>query len=197
MTHRRILVPVLVAILFAACGQDPPPPPEPVGPTAEELERARQDSIRAAREAEEAARRRAEEERRAREAAERERRMAAARATLEEVVYFDYDESEIRPDAERVLRQKVDILRNSPSLRMRIEGHADERGSTEYNLALGNRRAEAVRQFFQSFGLDADRFTIVSYGEERPAAQGSNESAWARNRRAEFAITGGTINVEM
>ncbi|HSG48984.1 MAG TPA: peptidoglycan-associated lipoprotein Pal [Longimicrobiales bacterium] len=197
MSHRRLIIPVLVASMFvAACRQDPPPPPQPTGPTAEELEQARQDSIRAAREAEEA-RRRAEEEARRRAEAERERAIAAARATLEQVVYFDYDESEITPQAQQILRAKVEILRANPSLNVRIEGHADERGSTEYNLALGTRRAEAVRQFFTSFGLDASRFAITSYGEERPAAQGSSEQAWSQNRRAEFVITAGSINPGM
>ncbi|MDT8340440.1 MAG: peptidoglycan-associated lipoprotein Pal [Longimicrobiales bacterium] len=196
MFQTRLMIPVLaITMVLAACGQDPPPPPQPVGPTAEELEQMRQDSIRAAREAEEA-RRRAEEEARLRAEAEaaRERAIAAARATLQEAVYFDYDESAIRADAEQSLRAKLEILRANPSLRVRIEGHADERGSTEYNLALGTRRAEAVRQFFTSFGIDAGRFAITSYGEERPAAQGSDEQAWARNRRAEFVITAGTIN---
>lgn len=197
MSHRRLIIPVLAASMFvAACRQDPPPPVEPTGPTAEELEQMRQDSIRAAREAEEA-RRRAEEEARRRAEAERERAIAAARATLEQVVYFDYDESEITSQAQQILRAKVDILRANSSLMVRVEGHADERGSTEYNLALGTRRAEAVRQFFTSFGLDASRFAITSYGEERPASQGSSEQSWAQNRRAEFVITGGSINPGM
>jgi len=197
MSHRRLIVPVLAAsMFFAACRQDPPPPPQPTGPTAEELEQMRQDSIRAAREAEEA-RRRAEEEARRRAEAERERAIAAARATLEQVVYFDYDESELTAQAQEILRSKVDILRANSSLTVRIEGHADERGSTEYNLALGTRRAEAVRQFLSSFGLDAGRFAITSYGEERPAVQGASEQSWAQNRRAEFVITGGSINPGM
>lgn len=197
MSYRRLIVPVLAAsMLVAACRQDPPPPPQPTGPTAEELEQARQDSIRAAREAEEA-RRRAEEEARRRAEAEREAAIAAARATLSQAVYFDYDESEITPQAQQTLRAKVEILRANSSLNVRIEGHADERGSTEYNLALGTRRAEAVRQFFTSFGLDASRFAITSYGEERPAARGSTEQAWSQNRRAEFVITAGSINPGM
>jgi peptidoglycan-associated lipoprotein len=151
--------------------------------------RAYQDSVRAAEEA----RRRAEAEAAAQRAAEaeRQRAIAAARATLEEMVFFDYDMSEIRDDAAAVLRQKVAILRASPQVRIRIEGHCDERGSTEYNLALGNRRAEAIRQFLAGFGLSEDRFEIVSFGEGRPLAQGSNESSWARNRRGQFVITGG------
>jgi peptidoglycan-associated lipoprotein len=122
---------------------------------------------------------------------ERERAVAAARGTLEEMVFFDYDMSEIRSDAAATLRAKVGILRASPQVQIRIEGHADERGSTEYNLALGNRRAEAVRQFLAGFGLDASRFAIVSYGEERPLVRASNEEAWTRNRRAQFQITAG------
>jgi peptidoglycan-associated lipoprotein len=189
MMHRRVFVPILVAsLLLAACRKDPPPPPAPTGPTAEEIEAMRQDSIRReeARLAAEAA---AEADRLAAE--ERANAVRAARATLEETVYFDYDRSEIRPDAERVLRQKVEILRNSSGVQLRLEGHADERGSTEYNLALSSRRAESIRQFFTGFGLPADRFSIVPYGEERPAATASDEAAWAQNRRVEFVITAG------
>jgi peptidoglycan-associated lipoprotein len=189
MIVRRFVVPVMTAILVAgACGGDPPPPPPPPGPDMDSL-RAYQDSVRAAEEA----RRRAEAEEAARRAAEaeRQRAVAAARATLEAMVFFDYDSSEIREDAAAALREKVAILRASPQVRLRIEGHCDERGSTEYNLALGNRRAEAIRQFLTGFGLSADRFEIVSFGEGRPLAQGSNEQAWSRNRRGQFVITAG------
>jgi len=190
MIVRRFVVPVMTAILVAgACGGDPPPPPPPPpGPDMDSL-RAYQDSVRAAEEARRAAEARAAAERAA--AAERERAVAAARATLEAMVFFDYDSSEIREDAAAALRQKVAILRASPQVRLRIEGHCDERGSTEYNLALGNRRAEAIRQFLTGFGLSADRFEIVSFGEGRPLAQGSNEQAWSRNRRGQFVITAG------
>jgi len=188
MIVRRFVAPVLAAtLLVAACKKEPPPPPAPTGPTAEELAQRRADSIAAAEAAARAARERAEAEARA----ARERAVAAARATLEEMVFFDYDMSEIRSDAAATLRAKVGILRASPQVQIRIEGHADERGSTEYNLALGNRRAEAVRQFLVGFGLDESRFAIVSYGEERPLERASNESAWARNRRAQFQITAG------
>ncbi len=107
------------------------------------------------------------------------------------MVFFDYDVSEIRDDAATTLRAKVGILRASPQVRIRIEGHADERGSTEYNLALGNRRAESIRQFLTGFGLAENRFEIVSFGEGRPLQQGSDEATWARNRRGEFVITAG------
>lgn len=190
MIVRRFVVPVLAATLVAgACRKDPPPPPAPPQVDQDSLQRYR-DSVAAA---EAAARRAAEAAAQAEREAEamRQRMMAEARATLEAKVYFDYDESELRPDAQNILRDKVAILRNSPQVQLRIEGHADERGSTEYNLALGNRRAEAVRQFLTGFGLSEARFAIVSYGEERPEVQGDSESAWARNRRAEFVITAG------
>ena len=195
MIHRRLVIPVLaLTLMSAACKKDPPPPPAPTGPTAAELERMRQDSIRAAEEA----RARAEAAEREREMAEQRRReqaRTAALETLRERVHFDYDQSDITPEAERVLRQKVEILRSNPSVQLRIEGHADERGSTEYNLALGNRRAESVRQFFTNFGLAANRFTTTSFGEERPLVNRADEAAWAQNRRAEFVITAGDVQV--
>jgi peptidoglycan-associated lipoprotein len=123
--------------------------------------------------------------------AERQRLIREARSVLEEMVFFDYDVSEIRDDAASDLRAKVDILRASPQVQLRIEGHADERGSTEYNMALGNRRAEAIRQFLTGFGLTENRFEIVSFGEGRPLQQGDTETSWARNRRGQFVITAG------
>jgi peptidoglycan-associated lipoprotein len=197
MTHRRLMVPVLASlmVLAAACSKDPPPPVEPTGPTAAELaEQARLDSIRRADEAAAAAERAAAEAAAA-ERREAERRMAEARATLEEMIFFDYDEAEITAASERVLRAKVDILRRSPAVRIRIAGHADERGSNEYNIALGNRRAEAVREFMANFGVDANRIAIISYGEDRPLVNQSNEAAWSRNRRAEFEITAGADQI--
>lgn len=190
MILRRFIAPVLAATLVvAACKKQPPPPPMPTGPTAEELAKMRADSIEAARraaEAEAARQRSAEQARMAHE-----RAVAEAKATLQEMVFFDYDKSDLRTDAEAVLRRKVDVLRASPQVQLQIQGHADERGSEEYNLALGNRRAEAVRQFLVGFGLAESRFSIISYGEERPMAMGHDEAAWSRNRRAQFAITAG------
>jgi len=193
MRYRSLVVTAVAGILFlGACSKEPPPPPAPTGPTEAELAQRRADSIARVRAEEEAARR-AEEERRAAEA--RRRAIAEATETLEMMIHFDYDMSEIRPDAERILRQKVEILRNSPQVRLQVEGHADERGSNEYNLALGNRRAQAVVDFFTNFGLDGDRFSIISYGEEQPLVSGSNEDAWAQNRRAEFNITAGRDSI--
>lgn len=189
MIRRLVLTMVLLALPLSACSQrQPPEPPQPAMPDtagegarrAAELERMRQDSIARANAAAEAdARRRAEEV------------TARARAVLEQTVHFDYDEADLRPDAEEILGRKVPILRANPNVRLRIVGHTDERGSLEYNLALGMRRAQAVREYLAAFGIDASRFETTSMGEDAPLSAGSNESAWSQNRRAEFVITAG------
>ncbi len=88
-----------------------------------------------------------------------------------------------------MLQRKVSVLREYPGIQLRLEGHCDERGSNEYNLALGQRRAESVRRYLMSYGIDASRFATISYGEERPLVDAQNEEAWAQNRRAEFMVT--------
>jgi peptidoglycan-associated lipoprotein len=193
ITH--LVIPAIAStLILAACGGgDPPPPPAPTGPTQAEID-ARNDSIAAARAAE-AARAAAERDAARREQDRLNRARDQARSTLEAEVLFDYDRSVITTAGERILRAKLPILRNSPTLRLRFEGHADERGSTEYNLALGSRRAESVRDFLSGFGISANRFTTTSFGEERPAVNRSDESAWAQNRRVEFVIAGGQIVV--
>jgi len=184
---------VLVVATSSACRKEPPPPPAPTGPTAEELAQMRADSIASVRQDSIAAAQAAARRARA-EAAEAERVAAAQRAmrtTLEVLVHFDYDQADIRPDAESALREKVDILRANPGVRTTIVGHADERGSTEYNLALGARRSESVKTFFTGFGLDEDHFVTSSRGEEEPLVNRSDEEAWGQNRRAQFIITAG------
>ena len=190
MKH-RLTIPVVMAALAlggaAACGGNP----EPEGPTPEELERMRQDSIEAARrDSLEAARRDSIEAARAREAAI-ERETAAAREILEERIHFAYDESEITDEAEQKLMEKLAVLRANPDVELRIAGHADERGSIEYNRALGQRRAEAAKDFLVGFGIAPTRLTTVSFGEDRPLIDESNEQAWAMNRRDEFSILAG------
>ena len=190
MRIKDLLVPGLaVALLISACAKAPAPAPAPTGPTAEEIAQERAAAAAAA----EAARLKAEQEAAERERVRRDRAIAEARSTLRELVNFDYDESAITDQAEQILRRKVPILRNSPSVQIRLEGHADERGSTEYNLALGSSRAESVREFLSGFGISGDRLTTTSFGEDRPLVSRSDENAWSRNRRVEFAITGGTI----
>lgn len=103
-------------------------------------------------------------------------------------IHFEFDRARITDDAAAVLQAKAEILRNFPNVAITIEGHADERGSLEYNQALGQRRAESAKTYLVNLGLSASMFRTVSYGEERPVAQGANESAWAENRRDEFVL---------
>lgn len=115
-------------------------------------------------------------------------RMAARNAFINEDVYFEFDSSALLPMAQDLLRQKADYMRALPGVNVSIEGHCDERGTDAYNLALGERRAEAVKAFMINMGISAARLSTISYGEERPADFGQNEEAWAKNRRAHFAL---------
>ena len=117
------------------------------------------------------------------------------RSALTAMVFFDYDQSTIRDDSKTVLDQKIVLLRANPGVALRIEGHADERGSVEYNLALSLRRANAIKDYLTNFGLDGSRFEVAAMGEERPLESGASETAYARNRRGEFYITRGGDNL--
>jgi peptidoglycan-associated lipoprotein len=103
-------------------------------------------------------------------------------------IHFDFDRAEIRPDDARLLDLNADWLRRHPRLLLLIEGHADERGTPEYNLALGERRARNAMNYLISRGVAADRITVISYGEDRPLCRESTEACWAENRRAHFAV---------
>jgi peptidoglycan-associated lipoprotein len=107
---------------------------------------------------------------------------------LDEVrdAYFDYDKADIRPDARTSLSKTADFLKSYSSIKVTIEGHCDERGSTEYNLGLGDRRANAVKQYLVSLGISADRVSTVSFGKEKPFCMESNEACWQQNRRGHF-----------
>jgi peptidoglycan-associated lipoprotein len=113
---------------------------------------------------------------------------AAAPASLLKLerVFFDFDAYTLTPQAREVLALNAEWLRQNPDARLTIEGHCDERGSDEYNLALGQRRADAAKNYLVGLGIAAARLTSISYGEERPAVVGSDESTWSQNRRAEF-----------
>jgi peptidoglycan-associated lipoprotein len=100
--------------------------------------------------------------------------------------YFDYDKADIRPDARAALSQTADFLKRHPSIKATIEGHCDERGSTEYNLGLGDRRASAAKQYLVSLGVSADRLNIVSFGKEKPFCNEHNEACYQQNRRGHF-----------
>lgn len=105
-------------------------------------------------------------------------------------VYFDFDEAGLRQDARDRLAKNAEFLRSRPEFVVQIEGHCDERGTNEYNLALGERRAQAARDYLSSLGVAPTRVRTVSYGEERPACSESAESCWQLNRRAHFLLVG-------
>ncbi|GAA0840078.1 peptidoglycan-associated lipoprotein Pal [Marinobacter szutsaonensis] len=124
---------------------------------------------------------------------EEERMAAEERAKMEALrdittFYFDFDTAEIKPEARDVLVAHAQYLANNPGRNVRLEGHADERGTKEYNLALGERRANAVQRFLIVNGASRGQIETVSYGEEKPAVMGSSESAWAQNRRVELVF---------
>ena len=141
---------------------------------------------------EEMARQRAMEEQRLKEermAREKKMKEEAKQAMFEqEDIHFDFDKYNLKPDAQEILKEKAAFLKENPSVRVTIEGHCDERGSNEYNLALGDRRANSARAFLINLGIGGFRLNTVSYGEERPIDPGHNEAAWAKNRRAHFVI---------
>jgi peptidoglycan-associated lipoprotein len=105
-------------------------------------------------------------------------------------VYFDYDESTLSDDTRQKLSRNADLLKSQPQFSVTIEGHADSRGTSEYNLALGERRANAVRDYLSSLGVAATRMRTISYGKERPVCTEEVESCWSQNRRAHMIITG-------
>lgn len=188
MMRKSVLAMLALALMLGACRrrepEAPTPQPQPTVPdtAGQGAARARADSI-----ARENARR-AEEARRAAAVAE-------ARNALTEMVFFDYDRSDIRADMQDVLNRKASALRANPNVTLRIEGHADERGSVEYNLALSLRRANAAREYLAGAGLPAGRFEVAAFGEEQPLDPGQSEEAYARNRRAAFQITRGGDNL--
>jgi len=114
--------------------------------------------------------------------------MAAKQAFVNEDVYFEYDRYDLLPAAQEMLRKKAEWLQINPRVPVYIEGHCDERGTNEYNLALGDRRAESAKSFLVDLGISASRLTTISYGEERPVDPRSNEEAWTKNRRVHFVI---------
>jgi peptidoglycan-associated lipoprotein len=153
--------------------------------------------------AEEEARRRAEEEARRREEGLTEQdlkegslseQMARERMETEkeifenEDIYFEFDSVRLTPDAQAILSQKAKWLKENTRVRVIIEGHADNRGTNEYNLALGEGRAQSVKAYMVALGIDSNRMSTISYGEERPVDPAQTEEAWAKNRRAHFVV---------
>jgi peptidoglycan-associated lipoprotein len=113
------------------------------------------------------------------------------RVNVGDTVFFDLDQHTIRADAQAVLQKQAAWLKQYPSVKLMVEGHCDERGTREYNLALGDRRAYAVKEFLTSMGVDAARLQTKSYGKERPVCSDSDESCWQQNRRGYSVISTG------
>jgi peptidoglycan-associated lipoprotein len=199
MKRFQLLVLGALVAAAAACGSKPETAPTPVaaGPdtSGQAAERARQDSIERARQ--DAARRAAEEadriakQRAADSLAAIGRGSEAVRTLFATLIHFDFDKANIHSDDAAILDQKVGIMQANSQVTISITGNCDERGSDEYNLALGNRRAVSAKQYMTSHGIDAGRITTASNGKEKPIDPGHNEAAWAKNRNDQFAIVAG------
>lgn len=182
---RALTLSVVATVALAGCRRKPETQPAPVEttPVSNPAPTNPAPTCDAACEAE---KRRAEDE-------ARRRAMEASRGALTATIYFDYDRSDITDDARAKLDAKVPVLTQNTGIRIRIAGHTDSRGSDEYNLALGQRRAAAAKRYLTDRGIDAGRIEIVSFGEERPTCGDEGESCWSQNRRDEFEITVGDI----
>jgi len=187
MRHVRLAVLLGLAVVIG-CHHAPPAPAPAPAPIEDLAARARADSIRMAEQARADAMARADAERQARAEADRLARLRAAlRDTLARPTHFAFDRADIEPADQASLNRKLAILQANPGLMVQIAGHADERGSDEYNLALGARRAAAARTYLVGHGVAPERLQVVSYGEERPVASQHDEMGWAMNRRDEYA----------
>ena len=188
MRTMLLAVPLAFAYVAGACHQAPPR--VAVQPQVDSTARirARQDSIARANEQAQArdAAERLAGQRRADSLAALQRKTAEVNAELAAMIHFDFNKAVIRPGDAGVLDQKIPILLANSQVRIRVAGNCDERGSDEYNLALGNRRAIATKQYLTNHGIDASRIETVSFGKERPIDPGHNEEAWARDRNAQF-----------
>ncbi len=202
MKHRKLLIAIVatVAVSAAACAK-PAPVVAPI-PTinqdsidaaararaAAAEAKARADAEAARLKAEADARTRADAEARARADAAARAAVEAARAAFGTAIYFDLDKSDLSTEARALLDAKLSLLRANPNVRIRIAGHADDRGSDEYNVALSQKRAASAKRYLVDQGIAADRIDVVGFGEERAVAMGTGEENWSRNRRDEFEI---------
>ncbi len=190
MRIARTIIPLAVLLTLGvgvAC-KKPAPAPEPQAPKTEEAAPPVADDADAKRKAaEEEARRQAEEEARRKAEAEAAAYRQAAAAALKDI-NFDFDKSSIREVDKAKLQAVSDFMKSYPQAKVQIEGHCDERGTVEYNLALGERRAHAALSYLVSLGTTDARLATISYGKERPKVQGKDEETWLINRRCEFKL---------
>jgi len=196
MRFARNLIPLSVMLTLGigvACKKpapapvEPPKAVEPAGPTQDEIDaqkRAAEDAARRKAEAEAEAARKAAAEAEAEKAATYKR---AAEAALKDI-NFEFDKSEIRETDKAKLQAIADFLKAYPQAKLQIEGNCDERGTVEYNLALGERRAHAAQAYLVGLGVATDRLSTISFGKEKPKVQGHDEQSWLENRRDEFKL---------
>ena len=184
-------------LLMTSCAKKQIQVSEPVQPTTQEM-KAEGDEAAKAKAAEEA-KSASEKEAKARAEAERQarlRELKMAQKLADEIrnfesenIYFAFDKSDLTDESKSTLREKANWLRANGGYSVNISGNCDERGTAEYNLALGERRAHAAKKFLMGLGISDNRLATISYGEERPVAPGHNEEAWAKNRNDQFTLT--------
>ena len=186
---------VVAAATLAACSKNAPEtaPAPAAAPNPDSVAKARAADSAAAAQAKAAAMAKARQDSIDAAKAALDQAKAAARAEFAYAVYFDFDKSTLTDSAKKVLDRKIQIMNANPGVGIQIEGNTDERGSAEYNLALGQQRAASVKRYLTQHGIADSRITILSNGEEKPADQGHDETAWSHNRRAEFVITVGDL----
>ncbi len=163
----------LGALAIVGCPKPPPPAPKQPEPPAME-ERRPEPKVEAPKVDEEALRR---------------QRIQARIAEVFKPIYFSYDQSTLSAEGQSTLQEIGKLMKEVPEITARVEGHADERGTNDYNLALGEHRSKSVNDYLASYGIQGSRLSTISYGEEKPAMEGHDEGSWAKNRRVEFTTT--------
>lgn len=174
MTKKYLVLPLSAILLSMTIGchkKEAPPPPPPPPPVVEKKPEVKVDSS-------------------AIKARVRTEALAKAKSEINQsTIYFDYDKSDIRDEYRSSLHAVVERMKEFSEIRLQISGHCDERGTAAYNLALGERRANAAKKFLKDAGISGSRIDTKSWGEEMPAVEGHNEAAWAKNRRDEFMVS--------
>jgi peptidoglycan-associated lipoprotein len=195
-----IAVAATATLAVGACKKKPATAPTPVvNQDSLNAENARRDSIaRADQERRDAAARdQARADSIARERQRLDQLMADARTTITNPVYFEFDRADLTSDDIAKLDAKIPLLNANSGMRLRVSGHTDSKGSDEYNMALGQRRAAAAKRYLTQHGIAASRIETVSFGEERPASSGTDEASMSQNRRSEFEIIAGGDNITL
>ena len=205
MIRKNYLALILVlclGLILSGCPKKFVPISEPSAPKSEDA--ARLEAEKAAKEKAEREAREREEARIKEEAAKREKEKEFEKSLVAKKqpgiegqvleskllkdIHFDFDRYEVRPQDIEILKENAALIMKNPTLKIQIEGHCDERGTAEYNLALGERRASSAKKYLVSLGIPADRLSTISYGKEMPVDPGHTEEAWAKNRRGHFII---------